>query len=243
MRLLRPSPDRLTKTATAFESLPARYLVVPLLPFGLTILVIDTSYAVTAGDGVGLPLFPTLVYGVANVVVAVGLYTFVADDVWHASALFRRPSRGEVVAGGGAAVAGIVVGWPTTTILSDALGVSRYTIPSVTSPVGTASLFFGAIVVAPVVEEILFRGLLVGYLLDRGYGPAVTGGLSVAVFSGIHVFVGGVAGVLNALLLGALLTWLRLRFDNLVGAWLMHLVNNALEFGVAIALLPSLYAF
>jgi hypothetical protein len=33
-----------------------------------------------------------------------------------------------------------------------------------------------------------------------------------------------------------------LRFDNLVGAWLMHLLNNLLEFLVAVSLVPSLYA-
>jgi hypothetical protein len=46
----------------------------------------------------------------------------------------------------------------------------------------------------------------------------------------------------GAFLLGTLLTWLRLRFDNLVGAWLFHALNNLLELFVALSLVPSLYA-
>lgn len=62
-----------------------------------------------------------------------------------------------------------------------------------------------------------------------------------AFFAGIHVFTAGPAGVVNALLLGSLLTWLRLRYNNLAGAWLLHLVNNLLEFLIAPSLLLSLY--
>jgi hypothetical protein len=46
----------------------------------------------------------------------------------------------------------------------------------------------------------------------------------------------------NAFLLGVLLTALRLWFDNLLGVWSMHTLNNVLEFLVAISVIPSLYA-
>jgi hypothetical protein len=42
---------------------------------------------------------------------------------------------------------------------------------------------------------------------------------SPLVFAVMHVFTAGIAGVLNAFLLGTLLTWLWFRFDNLVGDW------------------------
>ncbi len=94
---------------------------------------------------------------------------------------------------------------------------------------------------APVAEELLFRGLLLGILLERGHTQATAGVISLLVFGLIHVFTAGVAGVINALLLGLLLTWLRLRYDSLTGAWLMHFLNNLIEFVVVVGLLPSLY--
>lgn len=247
--LLSSPRDRLERTAAPFAALDSRWLLASIAPLVLTVVVIGAGYAATGGEDPGYPpQFPTLVYGVANVAVLAALYLGVPDDVWRASALFRTPSRAEVGTGVLATVFGVAVGWPLTTLLADWLGVAGYAVPSVVapygfSPVGIVALFFGAVVVAPVAEEVLFRGLFVGVAFDRGYRPLVAGASSLAVFAAIHVFIAGVAGVVNALLLGALLTWLRFRFDNLVGAWLLHLLNNGLEFLVALSLVPSPYAF
>lgn len=237
------TPVDLRRTASPFSALDGWWLLVPLSPLFLTVVVIVAGYVSAGGTSPGFPpQFPTLVYGVSNVVVVGIMYLRMSEDVWQSSALFRRPSSREVGAAIVATVAGVAVGWPLTTLLADVAAVPRYAIPSLTSPVGILALFFGAVLVAPVAEELLFRGLFLGFVLDRGYGPVIAGGSSLVVFAGIHVFTAGLAGVVNALLLGALLTWLRLRFDNLVGAWLMHLLNNLLEFLVAVSLVPSLYA-
>lgn len=246
--LLSRRRDRLERTAAPFSALGSRWLLASLAPVVLTMVVVASGYVATGGEDPGYPpQFATLVYGAANVVVIGGLYVRFPEAAWRAAALFRTPSKRELGAGVLATAAGVAVCWPLTTLLADAVGVARYAVPSVVepfgfSPVGIASLFFGSVVVAPVAEEVLFRGLFVGVVLDRGYGPLAAGVSSLAVFALLHAFTAGVAGVLNALLLGALLTWLRLRFDNLAGAWLMHALNNALEFLVALSLAPSLYA-
>jgi membrane protease YdiL (CAAX protease family) len=207
------------------------------------VLVIASAYTLTGGQDPGFPLqFPLLVYALANVVVLVGLYVQVAEEVWEASALFRDPSSAEVVAGIGATVLGVVIGWPLTTVVSETVGVARYTVPSLTAVVPIAVLFLGSVAVAPIAEEILYRGVFLGIVLERGYGPVVSGVGSLVVFAGIHVFTAGLGGVVNTFLLGVLLTALRLWFDNLLGAWLMHTLNNLLEFLVAISVIPSLYA-
>lgn len=230
------------RTASSFSELTSRWILVALAPLSLTVLVLGSGYAMTGGSDPGFPpAFPTLVYGIANVAVVAFVYIRVNPGVWEASALFRRPSIREVIAAVLATVVGVLAAWPLTTLIADTAGFARYTVPSLASPIGIASLFFGAVVVAPVAEELLFRGLFLGVVLDRGYGPAIAGGSSLLVFAGIHVFTAGFAGVVNALLLGALLTWLRLRYNNLAGAWLMHLLNNLLEFLIALSLLPSLY--
>ncbi|WP_311173920.1 CPBP family intramembrane glutamic endopeptidase [Halobellus ordinarius] len=237
------STSRLDRTAAPFGALSTRFLLVPLAPVALTALVITIGYVAAGGDAPGFPpQFPTLAYGVANVVVVALLYRRVPTDVWNATALFRRPSRREIAAGIVATAAGILLGWPATALAADALGVARYTVPNLTGPIGIGSLVFGAVIVAPVAEELLFRGLLVGILLERGVDTAVVAAGSLLVFAAMHVFTAGVGGVVNAVLLGALLTWLRFRFDNLVGAWLLHALNNLAELLVALSVLPSLYA-
>lgn len=235
--------SELERTASSFSVLTSRWILVALAPLFLTVLVLGAGYSMTGGSDPGFPPeFPTLVYGVANVAVVAFVYVRVNPDVWGASALFRRPSIREIFAAVLATIVGILVGWPLTTLIADTAGVARYTVPSLASPIGIASLFFGAVIVAPIAEELLFRGLFLGVVLNRGYRPVIAGGSSLLVFASIHVFTAGLAGVVNALLLGALLTWLRLRYNNLAGAWLMHLLNNLLEFLTPLSLLPSLYA-
>jgi membrane protease YdiL (CAAX protease family) len=232
----------LERTADSFSELSSQWILVALAPLFLTVLILGVGYSMTGGSDPGFPPeFPTLVYGIANVAVVAFVYIRVNPDVWGASALFRRPSIREVLAAVLATIVGILVGWPFTTLIADTASVARYTVPSLTSPIGIASLFFGAVIVAPVAEELLFRGLFLGIVLNRGYGPALAGVSSLVVFAGIHVFTAGFAGIVNALLLGALLTWLRLRYNNLAGAWLMHLLNNLLEFLTSLSVLPSLY--
>lgn len=211
-------------------------------PIGLTLLVITGKYVISGGSApVFPPQSPTLVYGIASVVVVGVAFAVMDENQWQAAALFRRPGRAELVACLGARVLGVLVGWPLTTMLANSFGVARYAPPSLTTTTGLIALGFGAVVVAPFVEEMLYRGLLVCIGLNRGYSPLIVGTGSMLVFAVDHVFTAGVAGVVNAFLLGTLLTCFRLRFDNLVGAWLFHALIKLLELFVALSLVPLFY--
>lgn len=127
-------------------------------------------------------------------------------------------------------------------MVSETVGVARYTVPSLTAGIPIAVLFLGSVVAAPLAEEILYRGVFLGIVLERVYRLVVAGVGSLLVFAGIHVFTAGLGGAVNAFLLGVLLTALRLWFNNFLVARLMHTLNNLLEFLVATSVIPSLYA-
>ena len=80
------------------------------------------------------------------------------------------------------------------------------------------------VVVTPIVEEILFRGLLYGALEKRwGFKGAIVG--SAILFAMIHLqFV----GFLSILVLGVLFAWARHRTNSLGLPILLHGLNNAL---------------
>ncbi|HXH81449.1 MAG TPA: CPBP family intramembrane glutamic endopeptidase, partial [Candidatus Tectomicrobia bacterium] len=105
-----------------------------------------------------------------------------------------------------------------------------------------ASLVSG-VVVAPVFEEIVFRGLLYGSLRRLG-GPSPTmrawlpaGLASALVFALAHGY--GVGGFTSVLLSGLLWTWAYERTRSLLPGIVAHAVNNAI---VSVTLLLLLRA-
>ncbi|QKG58965.1 CPBP family intramembrane metalloprotease [Hymenobacter sp. BRD128] len=87
------------------------------------------------------------------------------------------------------------------------------------------SLFFGCLL-APVLEEILFRGLLLRGLL-RNYSPVVAIGQSALLFGVFHL---NPAQSLFALLMGLMLGWLYYRTQSLALCIALHALNNLLSF-------------
>lgn len=81
-------------------------------------------------------------------------------------------------------------------------------------------------VVAPIVEEALFRGAIAGHLFRIWRNP--WGGilLSAFVFGIIH---GNPAQIPFAMVLGIVLGWLYFRTGNLLPCILLHFINNALS--------------
>lgn len=84
---------------------------------------------------------------------------------------------------------------------------------------------------APVVEELVFRGLLFGWLAGR-WGGGVAAGISSLVFAGAHL---EPAHILLVLPLGLLFGWLRWRTGSLLPSMAAHIVNNS--FAVVASLL------
>ena len=88
---------------------------------------------------------------------------------------------------------------------------------------------FGVIsiaLVAPVVEEMLFRGAIEGYLLRRWKKPKWAIGVSALIFGAIHL---NPAQIPYAFVLGLLLGWLYYRTGSIVPGIVLHLVNNGIS--------------
>jgi membrane protease YdiL (CAAX protease family) len=91
-----------------------------------------------------------------------------------------------------------------------------------------------AVVIAPIVEETCFRGMLYGALRSQmGVWPASA--VSAAFFAAMHPTLP--AGFLPILALGVVLAVLRERTGSLVPSMVCHAINNA----VALALVRLLY--
>jgi len=97
-----------------------------------------------------------------------------------------------------------------------------------------------AVTLAPLVEELLFRGVLLSSLIPR-CGVALAALLSAAAFAAIHL--PGLAwqwyALPELLLLGVALAWLRLRYRSLWPSILAHGANNALALAVLFGTLSA----
>ncbi len=87
-----------------------------------------------------------------------------------------------------------------------------------------------AVLLGPLIEELLFRGFLqpwIGQLAGARAGLV----LSSLLFAGLH----GAAGLPVLLALSLLLGWLRLRTQSLWLPWFAHALNNAVTLRLALA--------
>jgi hypothetical protein len=177
-----------------------------------------------------------LLYGLANVLTVAWLYVLLSGD--ERAAVFRisRPSRSEL----GWAVVAFVVGlgvYQLTSRASAALGYQlRGLSYSLSDPTTLVIVVLGAVIIAPVTEEILYRGLVLGVLLSRGIGVVSAVVIMTVIFALIHLPNFGVAGTLFISVWGFLPVILRLRFDNLSGAITMHGLNNVFAYLVVVGL-------
>lgn len=87
-------------------------------------------------------------------------------------------------------------------------------------------------IMAPLVEEVVFRGAILRTLLDmmgkKWHWVAIL--ISAAMFGTVH---GNMAQFLNAMLLGMVLGWMYYRTKSIVPGILMHWVNNSVAYILA----------
>ncbi len=86
--------------------------------------------------------------------------------------------------------------------------------------------------VAPVFEEMLFRGAIEGHLLRTWKNPYAAILVSALIFGVIHL---NPAQIPYAFVLGLVLGWLYWRTSSLLPCILLHLVNNGLSVALMIA--------
>jgi membrane protease YdiL (CAAX protease family) len=96
------------------------------------------------------------------------------------------------------------------------------------SPARVLVVVIATLIVAPVAEELIYRGYVLQALHGRMRAP-VAAVLSALVFSSIHVGIGlGLA--LYIFLGGLILAYLYLKFRNVYACVLMHLLNNIVAY-------------
>jgi len=87
-------------------------------------------------------------------------------------------------------------------------------------------IIVGGIILAPIMEELLFRGLILEGLL-RTYSPEKAIVFSSIIFGVIHF---NPAQILSATLMGIFLGWLYYRSKSLAPSIIVHFANNFLAF-------------
>lgn len=90
-------------------------------------------------------------------------------------------------------------------------------------------LFLGGVVVAPVVEEIFFRGFLFSGLRQR-YNPKMAGLISAGLFAVVHF---QPVNLIPILFLGLIFTYLYHRSGSIWPAVIMHVLTNLFGLGAA----------
>lgn len=97
---------------------------------------------------------------------------------------------------------------------------------------------FIAVVTAPLVEELIYRGILFS-ALQRAVGTAITVGVVSLLFAGVHVFqyIDNIAVITVITLLSFTLTIARAKTGSVLVPFVIHLVFNGIQ-AVLIALSP-----
>ena len=101
-------------------------------------------------------------------------------------------------------------------------------------PAEVAMAVLGAVVFAPMFEELIFRGLLYSSLRSRFSWPVAAAG-SAVVFGFAHGY--GITGFLSVVLSGVVWAYFYERTGSLLPSMTAHVVNNA---AVAVTLLALL---
>ncbi len=90
-------------------------------------------------------------------------------------------------------------------------------------------------ILAPITEEVVFRGAILRRLLTMGCHMWVAIAVSAILFGAVH---GNLAQFTHAFLLGLLLGWLYVRTSSIIPCLVIHWVNNSVAF-LLIRLFPS----
>lgn len=209
-------------------------LAIAIVPVLLTMafFIVHSTVTGTPSDAYGLPL-AYFIYGSANLITVSGLYALLSPRERNAVFRFSRPTASELIWAIGAFLVGLGV-YQLTSRVSAALGYELQGLSySLTEPSTVVIIVVGAVLIAPITEEILYRGLVLGVLLPRlGVVSAIV--IMTGLFALIHLPNFGVAGTLFISVWGILPAILRVRFDNLSGAVTMHMLNNMFAYLIVV---------
>ncbi len=126
---------------------------------------------------------------------------------------------------------GVLVLSATIQALLGALGVRQTQLQDLRCvrdfpPIGFAAIVFVGGVLAPIAEELFFRGYVFrAYLRTRG--PLVAYGLSSLLFGSLHL---NLPAILPIVMLGFVFCWAYQRTGSIVPSMVAHAVNNSVAF-------------
>ncbi|MFC6793348.1 type II CAAX prenyl endopeptidase Rce1 family protein [Halobaculum halobium] len=172
-------------------------LTITLLPVPI-VSALYASHRLLAGtpEAGGSGALSYLIYGCVNLLVVAILYVILTPKRRESVFVFHRPSAGEVAGSLGAFLAGLGV-YQVTARVNAVLGVQMSGFSySLNDPMTVFAVVAGAVVLAPVTEEILYRGLVLGALTDRGIGSVSATVVMTALFAVIHLPNFGVGGTI-----------------------------------------------
>lgn len=89
-------------------------------------------------------------------------------------------------------------------------------------------LIFTVALVGPVIEEMIYRGLLMGVLLARGWAPMGAAGLAALIFALQHIQYGWI-GIVSVGLYGFVFGLLRIASGGLFAPVVAHLLINLIS--------------
>lgn len=123
----------------------------------------------------------------------------------------------------------VIVNLTTSLDAGEALLNEREDYTYTLTPAHLPGEFMWSVVMAPIFEELVFRGLLLGCLLARGWNPWLAVAVTSAAFAGIHsqYYLPGLTSVFIG---GLLFGWLRIMSNGLAAPILAHSAMNGWVF-------------
>ena len=208
----------------------------PLILFVLLLPVVLTSFIMMVFGNFYAPFGSHLTYAISNWITLLFLFIILKkDNLLKKVFLFSKLNTEQFILAIITFLIGIFGIYPITNLISSSLGVPMEGMGyQITNFLEFIIVFFFAVLTAPFVEEVLFRGLGIGYLLSKGFSPVASGGIAIIVFVLIHIPYFGIGGAIFIAVWGILPTYLRLKYNSLTPGWLMHVFNNIFAYIIVV---------
>ncbi|MBN2725600.1 MAG: CPBP family intramembrane metalloprotease [Deltaproteobacteria bacterium] len=116
-------------------------------------------------------------------------------------------------------------------------GLSMFVKTSILAPWTVLLTLFAVSVVAPVSEELFFRGVIVRSLMLKKFSPALVIGFSAVLFAAVHM---QIKGFFLLSTVGGVLAIIRMNSSSLVPSVIFHSLYNFLV--ISISILPVIFS-
>jgi membrane protease YdiL (CAAX protease family) len=214
--------QELNKSIEKLKNLSPLYLLFLFLPVTLTAIIMGVI------KKSNISFDSRVVYALCNWAVLLILYIMLnKGQLVKGVFRFSKIKYKELMLAIVAWLVGIFIVYPVTNYLTSLMGIPMKGMGfTISNGFVLAIIIFYGVITAPFVEEVLFRGLGVGYLLAKGFSPVISGMITIILFSLIHIPYFGFGGAVFIFFWSILPTCLRIKYDSLTPGWLMHLLNN-----------------